>query len=88
MGIVEAMMRSVKDNRKLRGETKRMSDRGSEFTYERVKPLRFNDVMSKEEHKLHQAKWKARRRQAQLKMGLVLFSTAALVLLWVFWLAG
>lgn len=88
MGIVEAMMRSVKDNRKLRGETRRMSDRDNEFVYERSEPLRFNDTMSKEEHKLHQAKWKARKRQSQLKMGLVLLSMATLVLMWVVWLAN
>ena len=87
MGIVEAMMRSVRDNRNLRGETRRMSDRNDEFSYERSKPLRFNDTMSKEDHQIHQAKWKARKRQTQIKMGLVLFSMTALVLMWIFWLA-
>lgn len=64
------------------------TDNTATLAEERSEPLRFNDTMSKEEHKLHQAKWKARKRQSQLKMGLVLLSMATLVLMWVVWLAN
>ncbi len=88
MGVTESMIRSTKDNRKLRGEIRRMSDRGEEYAYECSKPLKFKSTMSKEELQRHKAKWKARKRQAQIKIGVMLLSMVGILLFFGFWIAS
>lgn len=88
MGVTEAMIRSSKDNRKLRGDIRRMNDRGNEYAYERSEPLAFGDSMSEEEHLKHKAKWKARKRQSQLKIGIMLLSMVGILLFLGLWIAS
>ena len=88
MGVTEAMIRSSKDNRKLRGDIRRMNDRGNEYAYERSERLAFKDSMSEEEHHKHKAKWKARKRQSQLKIGMMLLSMVGILLFLGLWIAS
>ncbi len=87
MGVIEAMIRSIKDNRRVRGGQKTMRDRNGDYGYERSNPLIFDDSMSKEEHKFHQQEWKSRKRTANLKLGILIVVFILIVFIGLIWLS-
>lgn len=86
MGAIEAMISTIKENRRVRSGRKTMRDRGDDYAYESNERLVFNDTMSKQEHEQHQLEWKHRKRKSTIKLGIVfgvMILTVASFLIWI-----
>ena len=79
MGVIEAMINSIKENRRVRGQQKTMRDRGDDYSYENSSPLEFEDSMTPKEHALHKMEWKRRRRKSRINL-LIVFSAMILLI--------
>lgn len=87
-GAVQSMIKSIRENNKLRGEPKTMRDRNGEYTSGGADPLEFNDSMTKEEHLNHQEEWKARKLKSQIKLGVFFGSIVVLIGVFLVWLGS
>jgi len=87
MGVIESMISSIKENRRLRGQRKTMRDRGDDYSYENSSSLEFKDSMTKEEHAQHKAIWKERRRKSRFNLLMVVCGVVVLVAFGIVYLA-
>lgn len=88
MGVIEAMISSLKDNRRVRGRKKTMRDRGDDYVYENSASLKFEYSMSKEEHEQHQLELKSRKRRANVKLGILLAVFVMIISVGLIWLSN
>lgn len=86
MGVIESMISSVRDNRRLRGEQKTMRDRSDDYSYEQSSPLEFKNSMSEAEHAQHKISWKRRKRASQIRLAVFLMSIVLIIVTWLVWL--
>ena len=88
MGVIEAMISSIKENRRVRGQQKTMRDRGDDYSYENSLPLEFKDSMTRKEHLQHKEEWKRRRRKSRLNLLIVFSAMILLIALGIIYLAS
>ncbi|MDG1331193.1 MAG: hypothetical protein P8P74_02610 [Crocinitomicaceae bacterium] len=87
MGVIEAMISSIKDNRKVRGKQKTMRDRGEDYSYEDSAPLEFKDSMTAEDHAQHKKAWAIRKKKSQRNLLVIFGSLILLIALGIVYLA-
>lgn len=87
LGVIESMISSIRDNRRVRGEQKTMRDRSDSYSYQKSTPLEFKDSMSKGEHEEHQSKWKIYKRSSHIRLGILLGGIVMIISVFLVWLA-
>lgn len=87
MGVIESMISSIKENRRVRGEQKTMRDRSDSYSYQKSTPLEFRDSMSIEEHEKHQSEWKIQKRSSHIRLGILLGGIVTIISVFLVWLA-
>ncbi|PHR17155.1 MAG: hypothetical protein COA38_21135 [Fluviicola sp.] len=87
LGVIESMISSIRDNRRVRGEQKTMRDRSDGYSYQKSTPLEFVDSMSAEEHEKHQSEWTLRKRSSHIRLGILLGGIVMIISVFLVWLA-